>query len=84
MEISHIWRKEPKRGRTMSKGMVQSAWLIRCVGEKITRRVYEDWKNIDKRGSNKSKDWHVPFVVIISGEPYTLTEQQRQELENVK
>lgn len=76
MRISHVWYKSPKRGRSFSNGRSEAPALIRFEGEKITRRVYEDWTQLNKNGSANPRKWSpVPLVVLIKGVVTTIPEE---------
>lgn len=83
--ISKIIRKGTQRGTTCIHGRSQSPWLVKLendVPAKPWRRVYEDWNQLDKRGSWKVKDWApVPLVLVIGTAIITLSDEQREQLE---
>lgn len=79
-KITATIKKFPKRGRHFANGRVESPWLIR-TDDKMTRRVYEIWSRIDKRGSENPKDWSVPLAIFIKGIAYDLSNELIAELE---
>jgi len=86
LTICKIMRKGTQRGTTCKRGLSQSAWLVKLENDipaKPWRRVYEDWNQLDKRGSWKVKDWApVPLVIVIGSAIITLSDEQRDQLES--
>ncbi len=63
-----FFQQAPKRGATMRNSLVQSPYLVRLAGETVTRRIYEDWSQLNKNESSDPRYWDpVPLVLVIKG-----------------
>jgi hypothetical protein len=74
----------PQRGERVIHGRSEAAWLVKLEKDtpsKPWRRVYRDWTQLDKRGSEDSRNWIVPLVLVIKGEVITLTAEHRAQPE---
>lgn len=81
LTIQRAWKQGLKRGRPEypTNGRMPSPYSLRLQDERITRRVYEDWNQLQTNGSEDPEDWSpVPYVLIIKGEIITLSDVERQ------
>ena len=84
IEIKTAFRRGTKRGARCIHSRSESPYMVILAGDpgNHKRRVYEDWSQLDKRGSERPRDWApVPLVVIVKGDVITLTEEQRELVE---
>lgn len=70
-----------KRGARVIHGRSESKYMVKLEGSTAKYRVYEDWTQLDKRGSEDPKNWApVPLVILVKGEKFTLTDDQRAQV----
>lgn len=60
-----------------ASGLVPSPFLVRLKEDKLRRRVYEAWDQLQKNGSDDPEHWDpVPYVLVIKGERVVLTDEE--------
>jgi hypothetical protein len=64
-----IIKKFTKRGRRVIHGRSESDYMVKRDGDTCYRRIYEDWTQLEKNGSDNVKKWSpVPLVIMVKGE----------------
>ena len=67
MEVTRAWKKSLKRGPKMSKGLVETVYVVELNDDKVKRRVYEKWSRTGKRTA---------FVVKVKEHLVTVTAEE--------